>query len=203
MDRIDSLLQTLLEQRTANASVDTLLNTVSLLQFELQKGQLRPHQELGTSKVSVLLPTGNLGVSAVSPEGLKETAPALAPVISKETVPAAAPAIHKEVNEVIITDTSLNDRLRDEKPMLAETMQGGPIKDLRKGISLNERYQLVKELFNGDEALFDKTLKTINGFSILAEAQFWMDKELRSKPGWPLNSPSALLLDQFVKRRFS
>jgi hypothetical protein len=191
MDRIDSLLQTLLEQRTANASVNTLLNTVSLLQFELQKVQFQPLQELGTSKVSVLLPAGNLGV------------PISKSTITKESTSVAVPTVPKEVNEVVVADPTLNDRLRDEKPMLAETMQGGPIKDLRKGISLNERYQLVKELFDGDESRFDKAIKTINGFSILAEAQFWMDKELRSKPDWPSNSSSAILLDQLVKRRFS
>ena len=191
MNRIDSLLQTLLDQRTQKASVDTLLNTVSLLQFELQKDQLLPHQELGTSKVSVLLPTGNVRT------------PGSKPIIAKESTTATVPTNPKEVNDVVVADTSLNDRLREDKPMLAETMQGGPVKDLRKAISLNERYQLVKELFEGDESRFDKAIKTINGFSILAEAQFWIDKELRSKPGWPSNSPSALLLDQLVIRRFS
>lgn len=191
MDRIDSLLGTLQEQRNSNASATTLLTTLSLLQFELQKGQLPPPQELGTSKVSVLLPTGNV------------TAPVAAPLIFKEAVPISAPVLPKEVNEVKVADTSLNDRLRDATPILAETMQGGPMKDLRKGISLNERYQLVRELFEGDETSFDKAIKTINAFSILAEAQFWLDKELRSKPGWPSGSPSAQLLDQLVKRRFS
>jgi len=203
MDRIDSLLRSLLEQRAANASVDSLLKTVALLQFELQKNQLRPHQELGTSKVSVLLPTGSLGDSVAEPVVVKEAAPVSAPITAKEPALAALPKVHKEVNEIVVTDTSVNDRLRDEKPILADAMQGGPIKDLRKGISLNERYQLVKELFEGNEALFDSAIKTINGFSILAEAQFWVDKELRSKPGWPTGSASALLLDQFVKRRFS
>ena len=179
MDRIDSLLRSLLEQRAANASVDSLLKTVALLQFELQKDQLRPHQELGTSKVSVLLPTGSLGDSVAEPVVVKEAAPVSAPITAKEPALAALPKVHKEVNEIVVTDTSVNDRLRDEKPILVDAMQGGPIKDLRKGISLNERYQLVKELFEGNEALFDSAIKTINGFSILAEAQFWMDKELR------------------------
>jgi hypothetical protein len=103
----------------------------------------------------------------------------------------------------VIPDASLNDRLRDEKPVLADTMLGSPIKDLRKGISLNERYQLVKELFEGDEILFDKTIKTINAFSNGAEAQFWIDKELKAKGGWKKESSAAHLFDQLIKRRFS
>ena len=180
MDRIDSLLQTLLDQRANQASAEKLLNTLSLLQFELQKQTFPLTQEWGTSKVSVLLPLQPLETSGTHSS-------------NKETSSQA----------VVGLDISVNDRLRDEKPILAETMQGGPIKDLRKGISLNERYQLVKELFEGDETRFDKAIKTINSFSILAEAEFWMERELRSKPGWPTQSPSAQLLDQLIKRRFS
>jgi hypothetical protein len=180
MDRIDALLQTLQDQRANQASADSLLATLSLLQFELQKNAFPVAQEWGTSKVSVLLPL-QPSVSSVTNS-------------SKGSVPPQT---------VIAPETSVNDRLRDEKPILAETMQGSPIKDLRRGISLNERYQLVKELFEGDETRFDKAIKTINAFSILAEAQFWIDQELRSKPGWPSQSPSAQLLDQLIKRRFS
>lgn len=180
MDRIDSLLQTLMEQRANHAPADSLLATLSLLQFELQKETFPLAQEWGTSKVSVLLPVPPSTGSTTSS--------------SKGSTPSQI---------VIPSETSVNDRLRDETPMLAETMQGGPIKDLRRGISLNERYQLVKELFEGDERQFDVAIKTINAFSILAEAQFWMDKELRSKPGWPSQSPAAQLLDQLINRRFS
>ena len=207
MDRIDFLLQTLLEQRASNAKADSLLSTLSLLQFELQKEQYRPVQEWGTSKVSVLLPsppaTPPTNSPASSPADAKPSLPLkedkpVAPILKP-----AAKTLGTEINAAIIPDASLNDRLKDQTPILAETMQDSPIKDLRKGISLNERYQLVKELFEGDESCFDKTIKTINSFSILAEAQFWMDKELRSKPGWQSESAAAQLLNQLVKRRFS
>lgn len=209
MDRIDSLLQTLLDQRANQASAEKLLNTLSLLQFELQKQTFPLTQEWGTSKVSVLLPLPSLGTSFAHPSNQytsSQTEPD-AKLINDQpkqaaTQPLKNPAL-KEVNAVVVPDTSVNDRLRNEKPILAETMHGGPIKDLRKGISLNERYQLVKELFEGDETRFDKAIKTINSFSILAEAEFWMEKELRSKSGWPTQSPSAQLLDQLIKRRFS
>lgn len=209
MDRIDSLLQTLLDQRASRASTESLLGTLSLLQFELQKQAFPLTQEWGTSKVSVLLPLPSLGTTIAHPSN-QDTSSQTEPdakLINDQpkeaaTQPLKNPAV-KEVNAVVVPDTSVNDRLRNEKPILAEAMQGGPIKDLRKGISLNERYQLVRELFEGDEIRFDKTIRTINAFSILAEAQFWMEKEFYSKPGWPSQSPSAQLLDQLIKRRFS
>lgn len=209
MDRIDSLLQTLLDQRANHASVEKLLNTLSLLQFELQKQAFPLAQEWGTSKVSVLLPLQPLGASGTHSSNDVIPSTTIVGAATIKDLPkelAAKPLIKPAINEVnagLVPDTSVNDRLRDEKPILAETMQGGPIKDLRKGISLNERYQLVKELFEGDETQFDKAIKTVNSFSILAEAEFWMEKELRSKPGWPTQSPSAQLLDQLIKRRFS
>jgi hypothetical protein len=37
----------------------------------------------------------------------------------------------------------------------------------------------------------------------LAEASFWIEKEIKAKPGYVKGSAAALLLDQLVSRRFS
>jgi hypothetical protein len=125
----------------------------------------------------------------------------------KEHLPdpqASMPEANRDLNEVIgRSDASLNERLRNLQAELSEKLQEAPLKDLRKAIGINDRYLYINELFNGNEAMFDRSLKTLNAFSVYAEAEFWMQRELRIKLGW---KDSNLLVQQFiqlVKRRFS
>jgi hypothetical protein len=98
---------------------------------------------------------------------------------------------------------SVNDRITDVQPVLADTLSREPIKGLKKAIGINDRFLLMQELFEGDEKKFEQAIKTLDSFSILAEASFWMECELKSKPGYQKDSPAAMLLDQLVSRRFS
>ena len=78
-----------------------------------------------------------------------------------------------------------------------------PVRDLRKAIGINDRYVFVSELFRGDEVGYERSIKTINNFRILAEAQYWIERELKLKLGWDENKEIVKLFDQLVKRRFS
>ncbi|MCR6719042.1 MAG: hypothetical protein NVV59_01870 [Chitinophagaceae bacterium] len=82
-------------------------------------------------------------------------------------------------------------------------MKETPIKDLRKAIGINDRFLYINELFRGDEAMYERSIKTINGFNIYAEAEYWIIRELKTKLGWNLDHPAVLQFDQLVKRRFS
>ena len=82
-------------------------------------------------------------------------------------------------------------------------LQGTPIRDLKKAIGVNDRYLFVNELFRGDENMYERSLKTINGFNIYPEAQYWIQRELKVKLSWPDNSETVKLFDQLIKRRFS
>jgi hypothetical protein len=110
----------------------------------------------------------------------------------------------KELNDIIGQQgTSLNDRLKTGKAELAETLTDSPIRDLKKGIGINDRYVFVNELFRGDEAMYERSIKTINGFRILAEAEYWMERELKVKLGWDDGKSTTQHFYQLVKRRFS
>lgn len=77
------------------------------------------------------------------------------------------------------------------------------IKDLRKAIHTQDRLQYVKELFRGDENMFDRSLQTINNFNTLNEAEYWIMRELKTKNGWLSTNPLVQQFEQLVKRRFS
>ena len=117
--------------------------------------------------------------------------------------PAAKPP--KEIHEAIAgaDGASLNDALRENKTELSETLQESPIKDLRKGIGINDRFLFISELFRGDEAMYERSIKTINGFSIYPEAEYWIRRELKLKLGWDDKNTVVRQFDQLVKRRFS
>jgi hypothetical protein len=110
----------------------------------------------------------------------------------------------REVHELISdVQESLNDRLKEEKVELAHRLKDTPIKDLRKGIGINDRFSFVSELFRGDEAMYERSIKTINGFNIFSEAEYWMSRELKLKLGWDEEREIVRHFYQIVRRRFS
>ena len=110
----------------------------------------------------------------------------------------------KELNDVIGNyGSSLNDQLKSKNTELAETLTEAPIKDLKKGIGINDRYVFINELFRGDETMYERSIKTINNFHILQEAEFWMERELKLKLGWNEGKERVQHFYQLVKRRFA
>ncbi len=110
----------------------------------------------------------------------------------------------KELNDIIgHSGASLNDKLKTEKTELAEILNEAPIKDLKKGIGINDRFVFLSELFRGDDAMYERSIKTINAFRILAEAEYWIERELKVKLGWDDGKATTQHFYQLVKRRFS
>lgn len=98
---------------------------------------------------------------------------------------------------------SLNDRLKESKIELSQSLTSAPIKDLRKAIGVNDRFLFINELFRGDEAMYERSIKTIQNFTIYAEAEFWIKRELKVKIGWLDSHPVVKQFDQLIKRRFA
>ncbi|MFT4204986.1 MAG: hypothetical protein QM610_13870 [Chitinophagaceae bacterium] len=78
-----------------------------------------------------------------------------------------------------------------------------PIKDLRKAISIGDRYMFISELFRGEESMYERSIKTINNFNVYQEACYWIDRELKVKLGWIDKSPVVKQFDALVKCRFA
>lgn len=123
--------------------------------------------------------------------------------LPKENVLFTEPPIKNHNQQVHTEEASLNDLHKTTITELADRLQDVPVKDLKKAIGINDRYLYINELFNGNEAMFERTLKTLNGFSILPEAEFWIQRELKLKMGWKEENPLVQQFIQLVKRRFS
>ncbi len=115
------------------------------------------------------------------------------------------PPAKKEIHEThtATPSASLNDKLRQAKIELSDTLQDVAIKDLKKAIGVNDRFLFINELFRGDEVMYERSIKTINGFSIFPEAEYWIKRELKLKLGWNDQNDVVKQFDQLVRRRFS
>ncbi len=110
-----------------------------------------------------------------------------------------------ELKDMVFVEegTTINEQLKEETKEVASTIILSPVKDLKKAIGINDRYLFINDLFRGDEDMYERSIKTINGFSIFAEAEYWIQRELKVKLGWLDNQQTVVLFDQLVKRRFS
>jgi len=224
MERIEILISKLNEQYQQKAPSEQLLFTLQLLQNELISKQ-QGNRTLGTSKVSVVMPTVmNVDSSAYEKYAPK---PADKPLVQKETilVDKESVSIVQENGQLdMVFDPmmeiptlshqikerkgdgqpeSINDRLKQGKAELMEVLKETPIKDLRKAIGINDRFLFINDLFRGDEVMYERSIKTINSFNIYPEAEYWISRELKVKLGWDNELAAVLQFDQLVKRRFS
>lgn len=231
MERIGALINKLKEQFDAKADSAQMLATIQLLQHELHLLQPQSSRTLGTSKVAVVLPSVAPSV-APQYEKYAPKPTERSPISEvKETVLVDKGSVslvqkngqldmvfdpmteiptlshqpkEKEINETNSTQPeSLNDKLRQGKTELFEVLKETPVKDLRKAIGINERYVFINDLFRGDEAMYERSIKTINSFNIYPEAEYWISRELKTKLGWDNSRESVKQFDQLVKRRFS
>jgi hypothetical protein len=131
------------------------------------------------------------------------------PEITYEQIPTVAARqpqpveAGKELNEAMQNnDHSLNDKLKESKTELGDSLSESPLKDLKKGIGLNDRYLYINDLFRGDETMYERSIKTINNFNIYPEAHYWMERELKIKLGWSDDMPVVKQFYALVKRRF-
>ena len=231
MERIGALISKLKEQFEEKADTAQLLMTIHLLQHELNQLQHQGSKTLGTSKVAVVLPSitpiaAQYEKYAPKPvvrpvvQEIKETV-----LVDKGSVSVVQkngqldmvfdpmteiPTLshqpkEKEVHEINNNSQpeSLNDKLREGKTELFEVLKETPVKDLRKAIGINDRYVFINDLFRGDESMYERCIKTINSFNIYPEAEFWINRELKTKLGWDNERDVVKQFDQLVKRRFS
>jgi hypothetical protein len=143
---------------------------------------------------------------SVFPSQQEKASPwALDPVLEVPTLAHQEKVVY-ELNDTIVgegTSASLNDKLKEHKAEMSSVLQEAPIRDLKRAISINDRHRFINELFRGDETMYERSIKTINTFHIFAEAEFWIQRELKVKLGWDTSLELVKTFDQLVKRRFS
>jgi hypothetical protein len=185
MERVAALVEKLTNQLAEKADKSQLKQTAVQLLAALSESDQFNNLP---NNVSVMIP-GATEEIAEEVEVRIPNLPKLEPVEVK--VPIIPTSIPVEINEVI-TNTELQEKLALD-----------PIKDLKTAIGINDKFQFTATLFNGDEKAFEMAVKTINGFKIYAEAQFWIKSNLREQYNWDETAEVVKAFDLLVKRRFA
>ncbi len=158
----------------------------------------------GTNGTTVEKNNGHNGTNGHHNEAKVENGWKIDPL--REVPTLAHQQVVKELNEVMATtstQSSLNEKLKEEVKEVAHVLNDAPVRDLRRAIGINDRFVFISELFRNDEVMYERSIKTINSFRILPEAQYWIERELKVKLGWDENKESTRHFYQLVKRRFS
>ncbi len=224
MERIQSLIGKLKEQFEQKLSPAQMLVTVKLLEAELSRLHAPAAAAPQSTKVAVVMPSSFKMASferMQEPVAEKKEPEYKIPERNAPAIPAQEqpgwgldplkdiPTLSqqqavKELNDIIGSNgASVNDRLKGEVLELATALKDTPVKELKKAIGVNDRYIFINELFRGDEVMYERSIKTINNFRILPEAEYWMERELKIKLGWDDTRETTRHFYQLVRRRFS
>jgi hypothetical protein len=205
MERVAALVEKLTTQLAEKADKSQLKQTaVQLLAALSETDQFNNLP----NNVSVMIPGASEDGAELIPEVIDRPIPEIQPVEVRipslpklepvepsvpivPAMPVVPPAIPIEINATV-TNTELQEKLALD-----------PIKDLKAGIGTNDKFQFIASLFGGDEKAFEHAIKTINGFKIYAEAQFWIKSNLREKYKWDDTDDVVKSFDLLVKRRFA
>lgn len=124
------------------------------------------------------------------PEPIAEPAPAPAPVAQ----PTAEPV---RLGDVLGgKTTTLADKMADDS---APTAAFNRITDLRKAIGLNDKFLMIRDLFDGDAARYEDTITTLNEFDDLDECMIYIVENFV----WNPDSEGAKLLVSLIERKLA
>ena len=77
---------------------------------------------------------------------------------------------------------------------------GSAVQNILSAISLNDRVQFINVLFGGDPLLFQNTIRNLNSFSLLAEAENFIAATF---PKWKLDSDVVYRFMMAVRRKLN
>ena len=128
------------------------------------------------------------------------------PDVVPEVVQQVNPTVEAPEPEKVLTRTSFFRPLREEPPALNidlkrednSLFKPTPIKSLKEGLILNDRYLFQRELFNNDKSKLDDTVAALDRLSNIHEAVEYLKANFR----WTKSEASEKFV-QLVKRRFS
>jgi hypothetical protein len=98
---------------------------------------------------------------------------------------------------------SLNDTFKEnanQQATIAKKLEGSPISDLKKNISLNQRFQFCKDLFKGNNQEYEVTLEKLNNTN--RDEAIRVLQTLKEKYNWNPDSMAVRDFTDLVTRRY-
>ena len=138
-------------------------------------------------------------------EILGSTPESSAPAPAEESVAAPLTTPAPTINEA--TTQRLGDILGNSVTVLGDKLAAeeqpttpfNRISDLRKAIGINDKFLMVRDLFNGDNDRYEATIETLNEFEDLDECMIYIVENF----AWNPDSEGAKLLISLLERKLS
>jgi len=132
---------------------------------------------------------------------VREEKPAVAeekpPVKEPEPVQARNPEIIAEKFEA---ESSINENLAgNREPDMDSKLMGQPIDSIGRNIGINDRFLIIRELFDGDSASFGKLVEGLEKAGDLNSANQLLKKQFKEVP----EHEGVLILANLVKRKYN
>ncbi|MGB0916733.1 MAG: hypothetical protein ACPGU4_04025 [Flavobacteriales bacterium] len=183
------------------ADVRAFYDEVKALKVEAKKVEPKKAPAPAPKPVEVAKPEP---VVEVAPEPVKETVEeAKAEVAEKAPEPVAEATVEKEepkpVKEPMIAEAKAEEGESDEK-ILAGQFNNTPLKDLRSGIPLNEKFGIIRNLFKGNASDFGDAVLKLNNAANGEEISHYMDL-LSQRFGWDTEAEAYKNFSGYVERK--
>lgn len=104
------------------------------------------------------------------------------------------------LGEVINHDVqTLADTIAPPRDMASELLRNEPVTDLRKAIGLNDKFLLIRDLFDGDGEAYERAIGALNDCGDLDDCMIYIAEHY----AWNPNSDGAKLLMDLLERKFA
>ena len=146
------------------------------------------------------------------PLRINETEPETQPEEATESVPAA-PESDREPENKAAAETpaqvlgevinrgvqTLGETIAPPRDAVSDMAHKTPVTDLREAIGINDKFLLIRDLFDGDAAACDAAIDTLNGFDDLDDCMIHIAEHY----AWNPNSDGARLLVELLERKLA
>lgn len=141
---------------------------------------------------------GGVQQATVADEAVKQSATIEKPRKPSQAGKATEPAIlaDKYKSEKKFINESLAGTGKDQN--ISGKIQSKPIRNIGSALGINDRFKLIKELFNGDKESFQNTIGILDGASNFNEAFNYISSSF----DWDMEEDSVQMLLDLVRRKF-
>lgn len=133
-----------------------------------------------------------------SEEALPETPKVVEPAPKPQPQPAPQPQPEVEQPKTLGESVQPRPTLADQLAARQQSSLHRPVTDLRRAVSLNDKLLMIRELFNGNGALYEITIRKLNDFTTFEDCLIYIAEHF----DWNPNSDGAKLMVDLLERKF-
>lgn len=104
----------------------------------------------------------------------------------------------RTIGDSFLKGKSVNDLMNNGSGKLETKLSNSPVASIRGAIGINDRYQYIRELFDGSADTFSKTVDDLDNLNTIQEAVSYLQQNYK----WKKNETSLKFVN-LVKRRFA